>query len=280
MLQVANFVASDLTEAGGPGLLGWNGYQRHFLAEGDSWFSLSALPGGNVLQELKLARPAMLVNTAYPGDTLSHIVDWRDNPDFVKLLALPKFAYKWDAILLSAGGNDLIAAAGAEGGLIKQPGDDPSLLDNWINRTSLDKFRRYVKANMECVVELRDSADSPNKGIPIFVHTYDYPTARPAPAKLLDTVNISGPWLYDTYVRFGLPDPLWVPMTEFLIDEMAAILLGLTLPNFHVIDTRGVLDRAAPGSTADSGDWVNEIHANRSGRQKLARRWAEALAGV
>jgi hypothetical protein len=277
MPQVANFTPDQLAEAGGPGLPGWNGYERHFLAEGDSWFTLSALPGDNILLEMKLDRQAMVVNTAYPGDHLSHIVQWRDNPQFVNLLAVPKFAYQWDAILLSAGGNDLIGAAGAEGGLIRKPAGDPAVLDNWINAASLAKFQAYVKANMECIVELRDSPQSPNKGIPIFTHTYDYPTARPAPAKLLGAANFAGPWLYDTYQRFGLPGALWVPMTERLIDALATTLLGLNLPNVHVIDTRGVLVRAAAGSTGNSGDWLNEIHANRGGLKKLAARWAEAL---
>lgn len=277
MPQVANFVPADMIEAGGPGLLGWNGYQRHFLAEGDSWFTLAALPGGNLLQELHLDRPAMIVNTAYPGDELSNIVEWRDNRDFVSLLAKPRFDYTWDAILLSAGGNDLIAAASTQGGLLKKPAADPMVLENWINRDSLQKFLRYVKANMECIVELRDSPDSANKGIPIFAHTYDYPTARPAPARLLDGPAISGPWLYDAYVKIGLPHALWVPMTETLIDALADTLLGMNLANVHVIDTRGVMARAEEGTTGNSGDWLNEIHANRNGRKKLAHRWQDVL---
>jgi hypothetical protein len=277
MPQVANFVPADLTEAGGPGLLGWNGYQLHFLAEGDSWFTISALPGGNLLQELHLDKWAMLINTAYPGDKLSNIVEWRDNQEFVRLLAIPRFAYQWDAILLSAGGNDLTAAAGAENGILKKASTDPAELESWINRPHLEKFLAYVKANMECMVELRDSPESPNKGIPMFVHTYDYPTARPAPAKLLDSIDVSGPWLYDTYVKLGLPQTLWVPMTEFLIDSLAETLLNMNLANVHVVDTRGAMERAAEGTTANSGDWINEIHPNMNGRKKLAKRWAAAL---
>jgi hypothetical protein len=279
MRKVYNFVPRDLEVPGGPGLLGWNGYQRHFLAEGDSWFTLAALPGGNLLQELHHEPLAMLVNTAYPGDKLSNIVEWRDNWEFVRLLTKPGFAYQWDAILLSAGGNDLIAAAGTKGGLIKVPAADPMVLENWINRDSLDKFLRYVKANMECIVELRDSPDSPNKGIPIYAHTYDYPTARPEPARFMGAVDFSGPWLYDAYADIGLPRALWVPMTECLIDALATTLLGMNLANVHVIDTRGVMERAVEGTTGNSGDWLNEIHANRDGRTKLAHCWENVLNG-
>ncbi|MBI4999133.1 MAG: hypothetical protein HZC22_19960 [Rhodocyclales bacterium] len=280
MRKVDIFVPRDLDVPGGPGLLGWNGYQRHFLAEGDSWFTLAALPGGNLLQELYLDRQAMIVNAAYPGDELSKIVEWRKNQEFVRLLTKPGFSYQWDAILLSAGGNDLIAAASTQGGLLRKPVGDPTMLDSWINQVSLDKFLRYVKANMECIVELRDSPDSPNKGIPIYAHTYDYPTARPAPARLGGGPAISGPWLYDTYVRYGLPGALWVPMTETLIDALAETLLGMNLANVHVIDTRGVMERAVAGTTGNSGDWLNEIHANQGGRRKLAHRWQDVLNQV
>jgi hypothetical protein len=61
------------------------------------------------------------------------------------------------------------------------------------------------------------------------------------------------------------------------MDRLAAVLDGLNLPNVTVIDTRGTLDRAATDHPGDSGDWLNEIHANVGGRRKLARKWAEKL---
>lgn len=82
----------------------WSNFERHYLADGDSWFTLAALPGGNVLQELELKRSSLVVSTAYPGDTLSHIVDWRRNLQFVNMLSRRDFAYEWDAVLLSARG--------------------------------------------------------------------------------------------------------------------------------------------------------------------------------
>jgi len=68
-----------------------------------------------------------------------------------------------------------------------------------------------------------------------------------------------------------------VSLTDHLIDRLAGILTGLGLPNVTTIDTRGTLDRADVGTTGDSGDWLNEIHANIGGRRKLAKKWAEEL---
>lgn len=255
----------------------WNDFDRHYLAEGDSWFTLAALPGGNLLQELELRRSSLIVTTAYPGDTLSHIVDWRRNSPFVNLLSRKSFAYRWDAVLLSAGGNDIIDAALARDGILRRPTLDPADVEDCINAANLARFEQYLRLNVESVVELRDAPESPNQGIPMVIHTYDYPTARPAPARLLGTSGISGPWLYRAYTEHGIPEDVWVALTDHLIDRLAIVLTSLNLPGVTVVDTRGTLDRAAPGNTGDSGDWLNEIHANLGGRQKLARKWSDTV---
>ena len=258
----------------------WEFFERHYLAEGDSWFTLAALPGGNVLQEIHLERDSLIVNTAYPGDTLKRIVQWRRNIPFVNLLSKRNFAEKWDAVLLSAGGNDIIDAALSPEGILRRPSGVPRSVDDCIDDRNLQVFEDYMRANMGAVIELRDAPGSPNRGIPIFMHTYDYPTARPAPAKLFDLTGISGPWLYRAYTGHGIPENLWVALTDHLIDRLAALLTTLNLPNLHVIDTRNTLTRAAPGSTGDSGDWLNEIHANRKGRRKIADKLAAAIDTV
>lgn len=255
----------------------WSDFERHYLAEGDSWFTLAALPGGNLLQELELADSSLVISTAYPGDTLSHIVDWRGNVPFVNLLSRKNFAYAWDCILLSAGGNDLIDAALASDGILRRPMIDPASAEDCIDAANLGVFERYLRLNLESVVELRDAPKSPNQGIPIVIHTYDYPTARPAPARVFGTAGVSGPWLHRAYTEHGIPEHVWVGLTDFLIDWLASILTTLDLPNVTVIDTRGTLVRAEVGTTGDSGDWLNEIHANVGGRRKLARKWAAEL---
>lgn len=255
----------------------WEFFDRHYLAEGDSWFTLAALPGGNLLQELHLQRSSLVINTASPGDTLSHIVEWRQNRPFVKLLSERKFAQKWDGVLLSAGGNDLIDAAISRDGILRRPSPTATTAGECIHDENLELLKRHLSFHLEQIIELRDARKSPNQGIPVFLHTYDYPTARPAPAKLVGVVGVSGPWLHRAYTEHHIPDALWSPLTEHLIDWLARLLQELKLPNVTVIDTRGTLERAAAGTTGDSGDWLNEIHANQGGRKKLAKRWAQDL---
>ncbi len=255
----------------------WGDYTRHYLAEGDSWFTLAALPGGNLLQELKLEQTSLIVTTAYPGDTLTHMVEWRQNTAFVNLLSRPLFAWRWDAILLSAGGNDLIDAALAAPGILAAPATPSTHADDYIDTEGYAKFEAYLRRNFEALVTLRDDAVSPNRGIPIILHTYDFPTPRPAPARLAGTVGALGPWLYTAFTEHNVPPELWQALADALLKRLAGILTSLHLPNIHVVDTLGTLDRAAAGSTGDSGDWLNEIHPNLNGRRKLAEKWGSVL---
>jgi hypothetical protein len=49
--------------------------------------------------------------------------------------------------------------------------------------------------------------------------------------------------------------------------------------NIFLVDTRtnGHLVLADPGSTGESGDWINEIHPSYQGYQKLAAVWRQQV---
>ncbi len=255
----------------------WGDFARHYLAEGDSWFSLAALPGGNLLQELELARSSLVVDCASPGDTLTHVVDWVSNPQFTNLFA-NRLAESWDALLVSAGGNDLIDAALASPGILRDVAAGASVsAGECIDETAFAALERYLRANFAELVKLRDAAPSPNKNVPIVVHTYDFATPRPAPALALGLLPASGPWLSKAFEQHGIPPSLWVAVADDLQRRLAAILTTLGLPRVFVVDTLGTLTRAAEGSPGNDGDWLNEIHPNRAGRRKLAQRWAAVL---
>jgi len=121
----------------------------------------------------------------------------------------------------------------------------------------------------------------------VVLHTYDYPTPRRAPASFL-FAPVRGPWLFPAFQARGLTPALQVKVTDFLVDRLAQALLALdaraggpgALPGVVVVDTRGTLERAAPGSTGNNADWVNEIHPNPGGYRKLAQVLAAELNRV
>jgi lysophospholipase L1-like esterase len=187
--------------------------------------------------------------------------------------------YRWDAIVISGGGNDLIAAFPH---LLKtkitSADVDPTRPERLVDAQALAKLHRYLTESYTGFVNVRDRPGSPNAGVPMFAHTYDYPTPNDAPARAPVGIRLSGPWLFP-HLDGRLPAEVWQPLVDYLFDQVAEALLTLPaqLPEFHVIDTRGTLLRAHPGVTRASGDWENEIHPTRGGYRKLAAKITAAI---
>jgi hypothetical protein len=253
-------------------------FKYRLLADGDSWMDRSSLVVPSLpyflAQEMDGRElPVLIINLAIAGSELRQLVDVMKG-DFVWWLG--QFGY--DAILLSAGGNDFIDAARdpdpGQGLLLNMagqplPGDGyacvsqpaKALLENYLNTD----FRQLMQA-------IRD--DSRNQGTPVFVNRYDTPVARNAPAG-----PGIGPWLYTAYSKNGIDPVLWPTLTQGMFKDIGAVIDGWAAfdGNLHVVPTTGVLAPADPNSPGSSGDWANEIHPNASGWTKEARVWADAL---
>lgn len=254
-------------------------YSWRFLAEGDSWFTIGAIPSSNLLYELRLKKPTIVLNLGYPGDTIANISQLSANTEFSRRLAHPNWASDWNAILLSGGGNDLIDRAADI--ILSTPTGAGKKAADYVDAEQLATFRKDVQAGYRRIVALRDADKSPNKGKPIIVHTYDYPTPRPAPATFL-IVPITKPWMHPVFEAHQVPKTLRIKIAERLLDALAEALLELEseLPAFHVVDTRNSLQRAAIDAKGNSGDWLNEIHPNGDGYRKIAEQLATKLNKV
>ena len=254
-------------------------YDWRLLAEGDSWFTVGAIPSSNLLYELRLKQRAVVLNLGYPGDTIANVAQLSTNTEFVRRLAHPNWASDWDAVLLSGGGNDLIDRAAD---LIRAtPRGAGRKAADYVDTEQLAAFSDDVRAAYTRIVALRDAATSPNRGKPIIVHTYDYPTPRPAPATFL-IVPFTRPWMHPVFEARKVPRSLRIGVAAQLLDALAETLLALEreLPAFHVVDTRNLLQRADIDARGNSGDWLNEIHPNSDGYRKIAARLAAKLHRV
>lgn len=254
-------------------------YDWRLLAEGDSWFTVGAIPSSNLLYELRLKQRTVILNLGYPGDTIANVAQLSANPEFVRRLAHPNWASDWDAVLLSGGGNDLIDRAGDL--LRATPRGAGRQAADYVDADALAAFGDDVKAAYRRIVALRDGAGSPSRGKPILVHTYDYPTPRPAPATFL-IVPFTRPWMHPVFETRKVPKSLRAGVAAQLLDALADALLALEaeLPAFHVVDTRNLLQRADIDAKGNSGDWLNEIHPNGDGYRKIAGRLAARLHRV
>lgn len=270
------------------------GFGRRFLAEGDSWFTLGTLTLGqmtNVLLELQFEQRNAVMSCAYPGDTLQHMVDGINDPDFDRALwnrAGGNFASFWEGIILSAGGNDLIDAAqvppvlrgspvptnrrlfltSSEAAALPGPAGPLRRIseDGWVTLTE------HLLANFRTLIDRKRRG--PSKRSPLFVHTYATPAPRPAGAGFA-----SEGWLYPAMDAYGIGLTDMVPICTELFERLRSFLVSLdhasgstiALPQVHVFDSARLVDivPAVPGAPGRSGDWVNEIHLTASGYRKM-----------
>lgn len=223
-------------------------YRRRFLVEGDSWFTIGGLTG-NLLFALDNDTD-LFVNCASPGDTSSEMVD--QGAAFKHLLDPVYGADKWDAVLLSLGGNDLLLHCG------RFVTPDPfNPLDEWELDRALDEIESNLLQILKVCAAMRP-------GIPVFVHTYDYP---PVSRRWWWSL---GPWISPVFKRLGLPRDRWDDLAAELIDELNHRFLNVLVdfPNLAIVDTRGALL---------AKQWQNEIHPTDVGYSILARKWRRKL---
>lgn len=248
--------------------------KRLILAEGDSWFTIAGIPTSNLLFSMRFKKMTMIVNCAMPGDTIKHISEIEGNHAF--RAALSPDGFKWDLILLSGGGNDLIDAA--EKILLprdKRGAKSMSKAKDYCDQGRLNQVVSSVQQGYRRILKLRDSAGSLARNKPIVVHTYDLPTPRNSPARFF-SIPLLGPWLYTAAVKAEVPEEDWIKVSRHLINTLSDGILALQdeskMKNFHVIETRKTLKMAALGTTGDNGDWLNEIHPNSDGYTKIAKK--------
>ena len=265
-------------------------YRYRLLAQGDSWFATGALnlaKNSNLLFEMTFSQSNCVVNCARSGSTLRRMVDQVNEHAFNGLLARAQWR-AWDGILLSAGGNDMIAALGSPQiadpakRLFLKPSEitgDPALSASYLSAAGWQTFEIYLRANFASLIALRDTRAA-NRNIPVFLHTYHHPTIRNAPAGVK-----LGPWLFKAAVDFDIPVTLWSAIATDLFDRFAALLMSIAAShtNVHVFNSAQAittLQPALPGTTKTSGDWVNEIHLTWQGYEKVADGWVADIGTV
>lgn len=247
-----------------------NFYDYPILAEGDSWFSFGGSPKANLLSELSLERPSLILNFANPGDQIRKMTKLGHRTFFHLLLKEP--SRFWSVLLLSGGGNDVIADLQD---ILRAPAAGASVADpaSYINPVAFADTLRSVQEGYNRISDLRRG--TAHERMPIIAHTYDYAMPRNAPSRILG--RKFGPWLRPRLAAVGVPSGMEPMVADALFTLLAETILDLSrpgsstqLPNFHVVDTRGTLIPADPKSTGKSNDWLNEIHPTREGFEKIA----------
>lgn len=222
-------------------------FARRYLAEGDSWFSLGGLTG-NLLQAID-APDMLIVNCAYPGATVGEL----GGHDFVRMLRATDGVAVWSGILLSGGGNDLLA--GCERFVVPDPAEP--IDDDALFEMLTDLEHDLLSLVGQC------RAHAP--GVPIWLHTYDHP-----PVSRRWRWWRAGPWIAPVFRAAGVDRARWDGLAAMLVDSLAERLFRIARERYGVavVDTRGCLI---------ARDWRNEIHPSPTGYHELSRVWKRAL---
>lgn len=222
-------------------------FTRRYLAEGDSWFSLGGWTG-NLLMALD-DPDTLIVNCGSPGDRLGDM----GRGLFARALIASDGVRPWDAILLSGGGNDLLAGCGAF--IVPDPAGP-------ISFDALSDCLASVEHHLLRILVLCRAGQP---GVPVYLHTYDHP-----PVSRRWGFWQMGPWVAPVLRQAGVHRQRWDDLAAMLIDNLAELSHKVAgrWPGVHVVETRGML-------CAD--DWQNEIHPKQRGYHQLARRWRRAL---
>lgn len=256
-------------------------YDWTFLAEGDSWMDRSSaltysLPAFLADAMTAAGHSVLIVNLSRFGHTMRRIGECVEG-EFGMWVGGTTF----DAILLSAGGNDFIDAARdpAPGlGLLRNLAGQPLPAHGYdcVDKDALAALVvDYLDPNFAKLIALVRAG--PNAATPVFLNNYDTPVARNAPAPPGKKA-----WLYEAYTKNGIAPALWPDLTDGIFNDLQTTIAGWATQHdgVHVVPTDGTLTPAEPGSPKDSGDWINEIHPNKGGWKKLAPVWRDAILGV
>lgn len=258
-------------------------FNWQFIAEGDSWYSITDphLLNQNLLDQLRFGTGSAIINAARPGDIAGAM--FTKNAGFKTALQ----GRWWLGILISASGNDMIDAlqvtpkdpAGhyrpEKQRLLRTPEETGASLDprDYVIDEGFAQLAGYLLHWFGTLVQWRDAAGSQTAGRPIFMHDYAIPVPRPA------GVPITAPnaWLHAALTLYGIAPPLHMGIANILFGKLRGFLTSLDsdsisryrLPAFHVFDSAAVHLAPATASHGPSGDWVNEIHLTTAGAQKL-----------
>jgi hypothetical protein len=263
-------------------------FDYYFLCEGDSWMDRSSLFQLSLPWALSKSfrgakgNRALFINLARFGDTMRSIADCADGL-FHQWINTDGLPFRFDALLFSASGNDFIDAAlepGSGNGILHGVhGAPPDLqADDCYNLDAVaDLVDKKIDPKFAQIYDLVRSSRQPD--LPMFLNCYSLPVARVAPA-----FPGGHAWLSRAYQKNGIPPRLWQEVTERIFIDVATTVRGWATEDrqeLHVVPTTAVaLIPADPNSNGSSGDWLNEIHPNKSGWTKLARAWQQELDSI
>lgn len=244
--------------------------KKKVLAEGDSWLAYPPKfilfgAASNVVDWLKEKHSDTLLidDISSNGDEAVAMLSGDSKLEFLRRINEEHF----DILLFSGGGNDIVGRYDFDYFLL--PKTTGNTWEGCINRRRFQRRLEMVERAYADLVELVVQY-SENPNIQIVTHTYDIPIPSKDGATFfggLLQVDNGRSWMYPFLLDKGISDLsdqcaiARYMLTEFkeVLNRVAAAADG----RLKIVDTHG---------TVNPDEWVNEIHPNSEGFEKVAEK--------
>lgn len=244
------------------------GGRLNILIEGDSWFAypdreLKPGPPSNIIEQvfhpLRHTERMNGLCLASNGHTLHQIAN-NQLGRIEKILRT--YGRRIDLLLLSAGGNDVVAEKQLKILLLDyQSGFKPG---QCINRSAWAARLKRLRTDFEKVLDLQHRYAP---AMPIVTHVYDLAEPTPRKGRVFGFWP-TGPWMWPAMNRRGIPEDrdFRSRIIEDLLFEHADQLRSIQAANADRVYLAETIGRLRQGNLED---WADEIHPTPSGFKKI-----------
>lgn len=240
---------------------------KKILVEGDSWVSHPQI--WNLTGQFEdLGNGGFnILNLAQPGDTVSRVLrSGSDQFDTMeRLLSSKKFGDKFDLVVLSVAGNDIVGPEIL--GYVDAKASNPGYGRQLLNQSYYDVLGT-IRRDYEAFLKMRDKY-ALNKDTPVITHVYSYLTPRKLGTNIFGRPFTKG-WIAVHLETKEIADTaeqedIAAGLLDSFYDEMAKI----SSTQFLVADTRKTLSK---GGRPDVSLWHDEMHPSSAGFKKVAKK--------
>lgn len=244
---------------------------KNLLIEGDSWVSHPQMRNYSDQFEVMGNDNIDILNIASPGDTMLNIMNRHGNQikTLEKIITDPVFSYKWDAIFLSAMGNDIIGPEIRY--FIEDKNDNPGLygrelLNGFFKRVLSDiteDYKHFIKM-------VRTSTK--NATTPIITHSYCYLEPRQKGTVFLG-IKLNKGWIKVYLEDKNIDEPEeQTDLVKGLLTACYEAMKSIDDDKFLVVDTRELLMR---NGKPDTSLFHDEIHPSSKGFEIITKKIIE-----